>query len=76
MFTKGDRINDRYEIIKLIGEGGMANVYLALDENLEIMQIAEQVGYRNYSNFYKAFKKATGTSPEEYRRQLPGISSQ
>jgi len=45
-------------------------------ENLEIMQIAEQVGYRNYSNFYKAFKKATGTSPEEYRRQLPGISSQ
>ena len=35
MFTKGDRINDRYEIIKLIGEGGMANVYLAYDTILE-----------------------------------------
>lgn len=39
-------------------------------ENVEIMQIAERVGYRNYSNFYKAFKKATGASPEEYRRKL------
>ena len=35
MFTKGDRINDRYEIMKLIGEGGMANVYLAFDTILE-----------------------------------------
>ena len=35
MFTKGDRINDRYEIIKTIGEGGMANVYLAYDTILE-----------------------------------------
>lgn len=41
-------------------------------ENIEIMQIAERVGYRNYSNFYKAFKKATGVSPEEYRRRLAG----
>ena len=31
MVTKGQRINNRYEIIKLIGEGGMANVYLAKD---------------------------------------------
>ena len=31
MITKGQRINDRYEIIKSIGEGGMANVYLAQD---------------------------------------------
>ena len=35
MFSKGDKINDRYEIIKLIGEGGMANVYLAYDTILE-----------------------------------------
>ena len=31
MTSKGDKINDRYQIIKTIGEGGMANVYLALD---------------------------------------------
>ncbi len=31
MITKGQKISDRYEIEKLIGEGGMANVYLATD---------------------------------------------
>ena len=31
MITKGQKINDRYEVIKTIGEGGMANVYLAHD---------------------------------------------
>ena len=31
MITKGQKINERYEIIKSIGEGGMANVYLAHD---------------------------------------------
>lgn len=35
MFTKGQLINDRYEIIKSIGEGGMANVYLANDTFLD-----------------------------------------
>lgn len=35
MITKGYKINDRYEIIKTIGEGGMANVYLAYDIILE-----------------------------------------
>ena len=31
MLVKGQKINDRYEIVKTIGEGGMANVYLAND---------------------------------------------
>jgi len=35
MITKGQKINDRYQIIKTIGEGGMANVYLAYDVILE-----------------------------------------
>ena len=35
MFTKGQKISDRYQIIRTIGEGGMANVYLALDTILE-----------------------------------------
>ena len=34
MITKGQKINDRYKIVKTIGEGGMANVYLAEDEIL------------------------------------------
>ena len=35
MITKGQKINDRYEIIKTLGEGGMANVYLAKDVILD-----------------------------------------
>ncbi len=35
MITKGQKINDRYKIVKTIGEGGMANVYLAVDEILD-----------------------------------------
>lgn len=31
MITKGQKVGDRYEIIRSIGEGGMANVYLARD---------------------------------------------
>ena len=31
MIQKGQKINERYEIIRSIGEGGMANVYLAFD---------------------------------------------
>ncbi len=34
MITKEQKVNDRYRIIRLIGEGGMANVYLAFDEIL------------------------------------------
>lgn len=35
MIVKGQKINDRYEIIKILGEGGMANVYLAQDTILD-----------------------------------------
>ena len=35
MISKGQKINDRYEVKKLIGEGGMANVYLGYDTILE-----------------------------------------
>lgn len=35
MITKGQKINNRYEIIRTIGEGGMANVYLGYDTILD-----------------------------------------
>lgn len=35
MLSKRQKINDRYEIVKSIGEGGMANVYLANDKILD-----------------------------------------
>ncbi len=40
VIIKGQKINDRYQIIRTIGEGGMANVYLAhdliLDRNVAV----------------------------------------
>lgn len=42
MIIKGQKINDRYEIIKTIGEGGMANVYLAEDTILN-RQVAVKI---------------------------------
>jgi len=35
MLSNGQKIGERYEIVKSIGEGGMANVYLAKDTILE-----------------------------------------
>lgn len=35
MIVKGQKIDGRYQIIRTIGEGGMANVYLAYDTILE-----------------------------------------
>ena len=35
MISKGQRLSDRYQIIKSIGEGGIANVFLAFDTILE-----------------------------------------
>ena len=57
-------------LVSYIIEKRIARAKQLMYENIEIMQIAERAGYRNYSNFYKAFKKATGVSPEEYRRRL------
>ncbi len=35
MIMKGQKISDRYQVIKSIGEGGMANVYMAYDTILD-----------------------------------------
>ena len=35
MVIKGQKINDRYEVLQTIGDGGMANVFLAKDPILE-----------------------------------------
>ncbi len=37
---------------------------------LSILEIAEQVGYKNQSHFSKLFRKLTGTSPRAYRSLL------
>lgn len=59
MLSRGQKINDRYEIIKTIGEGGMANVYLANDTILD-RKVAIKVLRGDLSNdekFIRRFKR-------------------
>ena len=56
MFTKGQLINDRYEIVKSIGEGGMANVYLAIDKFLD-RKVAVKVLRGDLSNDEKFIRR-------------------
>ena len=59
MLSKGQKINDRYEIVKSIGEGGMANVYLANDTILD-RKVAIKVLRGDLSNdekFIRRFKR-------------------
>ena len=59
MITKGQKINDRYEIIKSIGEGGMANVYLGhdtiLDRNVAIKILRGDLA--NDEKFVRRFQR-------------------
>ena len=59
MLSRGQKVNERYEIIKTIGEGGMANVYLANDSILE-RNVAIKVLRGDLSNdekFIRRFKR-------------------
>lgn len=43
---------------------------LLANKALRVYEVAEQVGYHNYTYFSKIFKKVTGMSPEDYRAAL------
>ena len=56
MIEKGQKINDRYEVIKSIGEGGTANVYLAYDTILD-RRVAVKVLRGDLSNDEKFVRR-------------------
>lgn len=66
MINKGQKINDRYLIIKSIGEGGMANVYLAYDTILD-RNVAVKVLRGDLSNDEKFLRR--------FRREALSASS-
>src|SRR6516165_867439 len=55
----GRRLNDRYKLLKMIGGGGMANVYLAYDGILdrEVAVKILRLDYANNEEFIKRFHR-------------------
>ena len=43
---------------------------IMVDKNKNIAQIADELGYSNYSYFSKLFKKNVGITPTEFVNQL------
>ena len=64
MINKGELIDNRYKIVKSIGEGGMANVYLAWDTILE-RDVAVKILRGDLSNdekFIRRFKREANSA--------------
>lgn len=69
----GKKLDGRYEILQLIGVGGMANVYKArdvIDERLVAVKILREE-YASNEEFVRRFKNESkaisGAEPSEYR---------
>ena len=41
-----------------------------MEDNYKMYEIAEQVGYNDFSYFIQAFKKKYGVTPNEYRKTI------
>ena len=46
---------------------------LLMDPDLSIIEVSFDSGFNNISHFNKQFKKITGVSPSEYRKQFEGL---
>ncbi|MBB3107990.1 two-component system response regulator YesN [Paenibacillus phyllosphaerae] len=51
-----------------------AKAYL-MSGKLMVYEVADKVGYHNYTYFSKIFKKSVGVTPEEYREQQQSLTS-
>ena len=41
-----------------------------METDMPLQEIAVHCGFRDYSNFLRVFRKSTGISPSEFRRQI------
>lgn len=55
-------------LVGYINEKRMQKAQNLLREEISIKEVAVEVGFNNYSYFYKTFKRKTGFSPEDYRK--------
>ena len=75
MIIKGTKINDRYSIIRTLGEGGMANVYLAydtiLDRNVAVKVLRGDLA--NDEKFVRRFQREALSASNLYHPNIVQI---
>ncbi len=75
MIVKGQKVSSRYEIIKTIGEGGMANVYLArdtiLDRNVAIKVLRGDLA--SDEKFVRRFRREAISASQLYHPNIVEI---
>lgn len=75
MIIKGTKINDRYSIIRTLGEGGMANVYLAydtiLDRNVAVKVLRGDLAADE--KFVRRFQREALSASNLYHPNIVGI---
>ena len=67
MAVIGSIIDNKYEILKLIGRGGMSEVYLAMDVNLNKQWAVKEIK-KEFFKRYLAINKASNLSVLVFRR--------
>jgi tetratricopeptide (TPR) repeat protein/predicted Ser/Thr protein kinase len=70
----GDILQQRYRVVKLLGEGGFGAVYLAEDVRLQGRRIALKISFDNSSDAEKQFSFEAGTLARLHHQGLPTVS--
>lgn len=69
-FCRMFKLKTKKSFVEYLNEIRVSNAYkLLIETDLRISEIAYKCGYKTASNFNQLFKKLTGTTPKEYRKQ-------
>lgn len=58
--------NTGFSVVEYITHKRIMNAKELLSNDIPITEVCHSVGFNDYSNFYKTFRKITGISPKEY----------
>jgi YesN/AraC family two-component response regulator len=63
------KMNTGFTVLEYITYKRIMKAKELLTSGASVLDVAHNVGFGDYSNFYKAFKKITGYSPKQYVKQ-------
>lgn len=63
------KMNTGFAVLEYITYKRIMKAKELLMDGVPVLEVSHSVGFGDYSNFYKAFKKITGFSPKQYIKQ-------